>query len=273
MAEKTFKELEQSGWRDKASAYDDIFALITRQAIDPLLNELGDLTGKRILDVACGTGHLAGACLKRGADVEGIDFADTMIAKASANYPDISFHEGDAENLDYEDSSFDVVACNFGVLHFEHAETAFAEAYRVLRKGGRFAFTAWCSPDQGCDFMRLIWGAIEAHCNQGVDLPAGPPMFQFADSEVSKSTVQTAGFSNIAISRLELAWSTSHPDKIIELIYKSVVRAPMVLEAQTPETRDLIHAAIIEGAEEFRTGNTITMAFPAMMTIANKPDG
>jgi SAM-dependent methyltransferase len=79
MVKKTFKELEQSGWRDKAAAYDDIFALITRQAISPLLDGLGDLTGKRLLDVACGTGHLAAEATQRGAYAEGTDFADTML--------------------------------------------------------------------------------------------------------------------------------------------------------------------------------------------------
>lgn len=91
MTEKTFKELEHAGWREKASAYDDIFAHITRQAIGSLLDSLGDLTGKRLLEVACGTGHLAGEASKRGAEAEGIDFADTMLERASVNYPDVSF--------------------------------------------------------------------------------------------------------------------------------------------------------------------------------------
>lgn len=272
MINKTFKELEQSGWRDKAAAYDDIFALITRQAINPLLDSFGDLTGKRFLDVACGTGHLAAESAKRGAVAEGIDFADTMLVKASANYPDIAFHDDDAENLSYENSSFDAIACNFGLLHFENADTAISEAYRVLRSGGQFAFTAWCSPDQGCDFMRLVWGAVQTHGSLDVDLPPAPPMFRFADSEECESATQAAGFSNPEVSRLDLAWTANHPEEIIELIYKSVVRAPMVLEAQTPEARDRIHEAIIAGAEEFRSGSEIQLAFPAIMTVAKKLD-
>lgn len=271
MVKKTFKELEQSGWRDKAAAYDDIFALITRQAISPLLDGLGDLTGKHLLDVACGTGHLAAKAAQRGAYAEGTDFADTMLAKASANYPDITFYEGDAENLFYENASFDAIACNFGLLHFENADAAISETHRVLRSGGQFAFTAWCSPDQGCDFMRLVWGAVQTHGNLDVDLPPAPPMFRFADSDECESAVLAAGFSNPEVTRLELVWTTNHPDEIIELIYKSIVRAPMVLEAQTPEARERIHEAIITGAEEFRLGSKIEMAFPAMMTIATKP--
>jgi SAM-dependent methyltransferase len=270
MTGKTFKQLEQAGWRDKAAAYDDIFALITRQAIAPMLDGIGELGGKRLLDVACGTGHLAAEAARRGAWAEGTDFADEMLCKAAVNYPEIPFHYGDAENLFYEDGSFDAVACNFGVLHFEDAEAAFAEACRVLRAGGRYAFTAWCGPDQGCDFMRLVWSAVQAHGDPDVDLPPAPPMFRFADADVCERAVSAAGFADPEITRLELTWSANHPDEIIELIYKSVVRAPMVLQAQTPRARDRIHAAIIDGAEALRADGVIRMAFPAVMTIATR---
>lgn len=271
MTERTFKFLEHTGWREKASAYDDIFAHITCQAIDPLLDGLGDMAGKRFLDVACGTGHLAGAAAKRGAQVEGIDFADTMLAKATANYPGIVFSEGDAEKLSYGDESFDAVASNFGLLHFDDADSAISEAYRVLREGGRYSFTAWCSPDQGCDFMKLVFGSIQAHGTLDVGLPPAPPMFRFADPDECVSAVQSTGFSKPEVSRLELKWTANQPRDILELIYKSVVRTPMVLEAQRPEARERIHEAILAEAERYRSGDKIELAFPAMMTVATKP--
>lgn len=270
MTEKTFKELEHAGWREKASAYDDIFAHITRQAIGSLLDSLGDLTGKRLLEVACGTGHLAGEASKRGAEAEGIDFADTMLERASVNYPDVSFSQGDAEDLSYPDASFDAVVCSFGLLHFQNADAAISEAHRVLRKGGKYAFTAWCSPEQGCDFMKLVFGSIQAHGTLDVDLPPAPPMFRFSDPVECLKTVESVGFSKPEVSRLELKWTANRPEEIIELIYKSIVRAPMVLEAQTPEARDRIHNALVTGAEAYRTENRIEMAFPAMMTVAMK---
>lgn len=103
MAKSTYKELEQSGWRRKANAYDEWFATITRQAIEPTLDALGDhFAGTKLLDICTGTGHLAGAAAKRGALAEGLDFADTMVAKAQANYPNLRFTVGDAENLPYK---------------------------------------------------------------------------------------------------------------------------------------------------------------------------
>jgi SAM-dependent methyltransferase len=67
-----------------------------------ILSALGDLSGKAVLDVCCGPGHLAAAAVQRGATAEGIDFAPTMVAKAARNYPAIPFREGDAESLPYE---------------------------------------------------------------------------------------------------------------------------------------------------------------------------
>jgi len=77
---------------------------------------------------------------------------------------------------------------------------------------------------------------------------------------------------NPEVSRLDLAWTANNPNEIIELVYKSVVRASMVLEAQTPEARERIHEAILTGAEELRSGSKIKMAFPATMTTAVKLD-
>ena len=60
MAERTFQALEQAGWTAKAEAYDELIATITDQAIAPILDTFGDIADKRVLDVACGTGHIAG---------------------------------------------------------------------------------------------------------------------------------------------------------------------------------------------------------------------
>ena len=141
MGQPTFRDLEQAGWTAKADAYDDFFAKITKQAVDAILDELGDLEGRRLLDVACGTGHLAGAGAARGAIAEGIDFAATMVAQAADNYPDCTFTEGDAEHLPYEDVTFDAVTCGFGLLHMENADAAIRQAFRVLRPGGRYALS------------------------------------------------------------------------------------------------------------------------------------
>ena len=264
----TFKDLEQAGWASKAAAYNQSFALITNQAIEPILNTFGALQDKRLLDVACGSGRLADAAAQRGALAEGLDFADTMVAAARHHHPQLTFTQGDAERLPYDDRHFDAVACAFGLLHVEHPERAVAEAYRVLRAGGRYTFTAWCSPAQGGDLLGLILAAVHTHGTLDVALPPAPPFFRFSDADECRRVLTAAQFITPTVSTIPLTWYGKTPQDLLDLIYKSTVRTPMLLEAQTPEARERIHEAIREGAEKYRGEEGIAIPIPAVVATA-----
>ena len=128
----SFKELEHKGWAEKARFYDDYFAGVTRQAIEPLLENLGGVTGRRLIDVCCGTGDLAEAAAQAGAQVTGVDFAEPMIEIARARVPGANFEVGDAENLNFENASFDVVTCAFGLWHVGEPDMAIASRKALL---------------------------------------------------------------------------------------------------------------------------------------------
>ncbi|MEO8159217.1 MAG: methyltransferase domain-containing protein [Betaproteobacteria bacterium] len=268
MSNKTFRELEHQGWLAKAAVYRDIFGKITEQAIDPILDTFGDLSGRRLLDVACGTGELTVAAAERGASSEGIDFAATMIEKAMGKYPDLRFSEGDAEQLPYRDSTFDGVVCAFGLLHLQNPDGAIADARRVLKAGGRYTFTVWCSPDQGGDFFKLVMGAVQRYGTLDVRLPPAPPIFRFSDFEECHRALSTAGFTAPSVGIRQLRWRTKDPHDVLDLIYRSVVRIPMILQAQTDEARERIHRAIVEGAESYRQDGAIDLRFPAVLATA-----
>ena len=271
MAEPSYKDLEHAGWREKADAYDDWFARITRQAIEPALDAIADAyEGARLLDICTGTGHLAAAAAERGAVAEGLDFAETMVEQARHNYPDLTFTVGDAENLPYEAGSFDIVACGFGHLHFSDADKAIAEAARVLMPGGRYGFTVWCGPDQGGAMFKLIYEALKAHGNTDVGLPPAPPFYRFAKHENNRETLVGLGFRDVETQIIDLVWDAASGEEITEMIYKSIVRTPIMFERQTPEARERIHQAIIEGAEQYRDGNTLRLDFPATLVTATR---
>lgn len=270
MEKKTFQELEHAGWLTKAHAYDELFATITNQAIPYILSSFGDLTHKRLLDVACGTGHLAGASTHKGAISEGVDFASAMVEKAKTNFPGVMFREGNAQHLPYPDHTFDAVACGCGLLHLERPDHAVKEAWRVLKPGGRYTFTVWCGPDQGGEFFKLVIDAIQKHGSLEVPLPPAPPMFRFADPLECKHVLTEAGFGIPEVTRLPLLWHATRPEDILDLIYKSIVRMPMLLEAQSAQARHLIHQEIIENSEKFRKGDTLEIKFPAAMATARR---
>ena len=90
-----------------------------------------------ILDVATGTGDLAHAMSGiPGSKVTGVDLSGNMLSIARKKYPAITFREGYAEKLSFEDASFDVVSAGFGARNFENLLQGLSEFHRVLRPGG-----------------------------------------------------------------------------------------------------------------------------------------
>jgi SAM-dependent methyltransferase len=271
MTIKTFKELEYEGWEQRAAAYEDLFTIITRQAIGPILGRLGEISNKHLLDVACGPGHLVGRASEQGAMTVGLDFSQAMVKQAALNYPQVSFLLGDAEVLSYPDRHFDVVTCAFGLMHFENPESAMAEAFRVLQHGGRYVFTVWCSPQEGHEFLELVFNAIQRYGSFDVPLPPAPPMFRFTDESECRSVLEAIGFSEPVISVLPLIWYGRIPQDVLDLTYKSIVRIPIVLAAQSNKNRLKINQAILDGANQYRTTEGIRMSFRAKLVLASKP--
>ncbi|MFY0691773.1 MAG: methyltransferase domain-containing protein [Paracoccaceae bacterium] len=266
----SFKDLEHQGWAEKARSYDDHFAAVTRQAIDPILEGLGDLSQRRVIDICCGTGDLAEAAADRGARVTGVDFAEPMIEIARTRISSARFDVADAEKLDFEDAGFDAATCAFGLWHLGEPDRAIAEAARVLRPSGTYSYTAWLPPDEGWDMMGLLMSAINKHGTMDVDLPPAPPPFRFAQAEEAEPALQASGFGSVTFHKKVAIWSGQTGDDLIDLLYKGIVRAPMLIDAQTPDAKRAILNEIRTGAEAFRAGAEITMRWPYLLVFATK---
>src|SRR5262245_5146257 len=103
--------------------------------------------GDTVLDVACGSGNATIPAAKTGATVTGLDLTPELLEAGKANAAEagveIDWIEGDAEQLPFDDDSFDVVVSVFGCMFApDHAKTA-AEIARVLKPGGRIGICAW----------------------------------------------------------------------------------------------------------------------------------
>jgi ubiquinone/menaquinone biosynthesis C-methylase UbiE len=267
----TFKTLEQFAWQQKASAYDEHFATIADQAINPILDTVGDVAALDVVDICCGTGNLAAAAAARGARVTGLDFTPTMIEIARSKVAGVNFEVGDAEALQFLDASFDVALCSFGLWHTAEPDRALAEAARVLKGGGVYVYTTWLPPQQGWDLFDLVVRAIQKHGTMDVDLPPAPPPFRFADESEARRALTMLSFVNVAFEKRMALWTGDSAEQVVSLISKSLVRAPMIIEAQAPQAREAIEQEIRAAAEAMRSKGAITMRWPYLLASARLP--
>jgi SAM-dependent methyltransferase len=268
--EPTFGQQELAGWSAKADTYGDYAGKITAQIAEALLDAAGVRAGTLLLDVACGPGYLSGAAVQRGARVTGIDFAPSMVREAKGSVPSAEFREGNAEALQFEPDSFDALVCGFGLGHFPEPDKALSEAFRVLRRRGRGAFSWWCAPDTH-EFFALVLGAVKTHGSLDVPLPPAPPMFRFSDPAECARSLGAVGFEDVHVQEHAPAHEFSSPDDVLDLIYKSSVRTAMVLELQSKEARERIHEAILAGVREYERDGAFRIGWPALVMSGRKP--
>ncbi len=127
--------------------------------------------GAKVLDVAAGNGNASLAAARRGADVISTDYVPELLtlgaARAKAEGLPVVTQVADAENLPFEDATFDAVLSTFGVMFVPNPPRAAAEMLRVCKPGGQIGLANW-HPDGFIGGMFKIIGGL-------VPPPAGIP--------------------------------------------------------------------------------------------------
>jgi ubiquinone/menaquinone biosynthesis C-methylase UbiE len=249
-----FDAFEASGWGTKeAAAYDSLAGRVTARLADPLLAAVGAGPDTRLLDVATGPGYVAAAAAERGADVVGLDFSDTMLAFARERASGVEFVQGDATDLPFEDETFDAVTAAFLLLHLGTPERAVGEAERVLRPGGRVAFSVWDAPAQ-CRWIGVVFEAFTgAGAHPPLDVPAGPNFFRFAEDAEFTRLLEAAGLVDVGVETVAFGLRLRDGDELWDgLIEGSVRVGPMVL-GQTEEVQRDIRSRYDDLLEPYRT--------------------
>lgn len=129
-------------WGSGGIAYDWVSNTIA-DALEHVVARVAPQPGESCLDVATGTGWTARRIKARGANVIGIDIGGGVIDAARQLAPEIDFRVGDAEQLDFPDSTFDLVTSTFGVMFVVRPEDAAREFARVCKRGGRLGISTW----------------------------------------------------------------------------------------------------------------------------------
>lgn len=167
---KEFEELKARLKTTWMSGDYDLFSRFMEKDAEQFFKRLGVKPGSRLLDVGCGAGQLALVAARSGALVTGCDIATNWLenarARAASEGLEITFEEGDAESLPYDDDKFDVVVSLVGAMFAPRPDLVAAELTRVCKPGGMIAMANW-TPE---GFIGLMFRTIAKHI-----APSGMP--------------------------------------------------------------------------------------------------
>lgn len=138
------------------------------------LEILGDVRGKRLLDLGCGEGGYCRALAERGADVVGVDGSPRLIEIAKERGGKIEYICANANDLKIDEKAFDVVLAAMSLMDVEDYEGSVAEIARVLRPGGRLvmSITHPCFMVDGLFRSHRVGGVHHRPLSQACDAPS-----------------------------------------------------------------------------------------------------
>jgi ubiquinone/menaquinone biosynthesis C-methylase UbiE len=269
-----FRAFERRAHDEVAAGYRDFFTSVTQYAIEPLLDAACVRPDSRVVDVATGPGLLAArAAARRARRVVGIDIAPRMVAIAAAQYPGVDFREGDAENLPFDDDSFDAVLCNFGIGHFPRPERAVAEFARILAPGGTVAISWWDVPARH-RLNGIFFDAFqEARAAAPPDLPVGPPMFRFSDDETLRDLLRSAALDAVTVRACSHVHRLASPDALWDGILAGTVRTSIGIRRQSVAVRNQIRNAFDRLMEPYVRDDGVHMPVAFKVGAGRKREG
>ena len=243
----------------------------TRQVSERLLDALELQPGQTILELASGTGETGLAAAPRvepGGRAILTDFAPNMVAAArrdadALGLEGVEVRQMDAERMDLPDDSVDAVLCRWGYMLMPDPPAALAETRRVLRDGGRLAFSVWAGPEHN-QWAAVPGRALLERTGDPPPDPNAPGMFYLADSERLCALLGDAGFPDPRLEEVEVPWRFAGFDDYWHHVSSATpfgLRLPEFPEDEVAELR----ARVESGVARFGNGELI---IPGLAVIA-----
>jgi SAM-dependent methyltransferase len=258
-------------WITLQGPLERMLAPIGEQAIKALAPQKGE----SFLDVGCGCGHTALALARAvGPDgnVTGVDVSPSMLATgrnhaAEEGLHNLHFVEANAQTRAFTPGKFDGLFSRFGVMFFDDPVAAFTNLGKALKPGGRLAFVCWR------DRREVEWFEMPiqvAHAN-GVpapDLPGtGPGAFAFANPQRLHKVLGAAGFTDIAVTPLDLSTGGGNSDEVLSILHIGFVGEHI---KQFPDKEDVAWAAVRQALEAYTTPDGVFIGTGTWIVTARR---
>lgn len=263
MDPEVIRAFEHARWERAASVYAASFGVATRLFCEALLDAAGVQAGTQVLDLACGPGVVAGSAAARGAVVCGLDFSAAMLAEARATHPSVQFVHADAEAVPLRDASFDAVVSNFGLHHVPRPALALAEARRVLRPGGRVAFTFWAGHAENIAW-KLVFDAVR-RCGDLTASDAPAPGGGFGTAQDCLDALAGVGFADVDARLEHRVWRHSDAAALVAALRAGTARMAAMIEGQQEGLLTDMVADIEENAAAYRDPTGLALPIAAVV--------
>lgn len=218
-----------------------------------------EFSPRRILETAAGTGVVTEA-LHRSlpeAEITATDLNAPMLEQAARRIsaPNVHFQPADALDLPFDDASFDLVVCQFGIMFFPDKVRGNAEARRVLRSGGRYVLVIWDHIERNLATMVAGRAVAELIPGEAARFYERIP-FRYHDRDQIEHDLHEAGFEQVEIETVELrSRAASARDAAIALVQGTPMRSDIeeVAPGQLQAATDAAEAALkrFEGPDGF----------------------
>jgi SAM-dependent methyltransferase len=244
----------------------------TRQVGEWLVEHVEPQPGQTILDIAAGPGNsgfAAAAVVGDSGRVISTDFAEAMVTAAEhtakqLGVTNVEFKTMDAEKMDLADDSVDGIICRWGFMLMLDPDAALRETRRVLRPGGKLAFSVWGGPAQN-PWVTLMGMVLTQRGTPPQNDPFGPGgMFSMADHDKIRTMVTDAGYENVAIEEMPLAWTFDDFDDFWSFQTELAGAIAALVAELDPSEVETLKGEVKTALEPFRSGDGYSL--PAVTT-------
>jgi SAM-dependent methyltransferase len=270
--QETARQQSRADWAAVAPgwyAHREALWKASRPVSEWMVRKLDPQPGDTVLELAAGlgdTGLMAARLVGESGRVIITDFAPEMIAGARQRAHELGvknaeFRLLDAERMNLQTDSVDGVLCRWAYMLMTDPAAAFAETRRVLRSGGRLAFSVWASRERN-PALSLVGRVLESQGHIPPPEPGAPSAFAMADPVRIRELVVGAGFAEPEVEEVSFSLSFADQEAYWRYLTQTSASASPVLRSLPTATQEAVREQVHEAAVPYHSGEGYD--FPAV---------